>query len=113
LQHYWLGLRQYEYRTWLVATNLAHPLYYDRPLSLDKALERIDPDIILIDRYMERFFAAAAQPTNPLHRLHTEYAEFVARHRVEPVCAVHNRTYGTMQVHTVRGLSGTSLGGRR
>jgi hypothetical protein len=27
LQHYWLGLRQYEYRTWLMAVNYGHPLY--------------------------------------------------------------------------------------
>jgi len=34
LQHYWLGLRQYRYRTWLMAVNYAHPLYHHDPLPL-------------------------------------------------------------------------------
>ena len=56
LQHYWLGLRQYPYRTWLMPINYAHPLYYHDPVPLEDALEQIDPDIILIDRYMAAFF---------------------------------------------------------
>lgn len=101
LQHYWLGLRQYRYRAWLVPVLLTSPRYYDRPMTLDAALERIDPDIILIDRFMSAFFENAAQPQHPNHRLHSEYAAFVARRDVKPLCVIQNRTYGTMAVYAV------------
>src|SRR5260221_14598741 len=37
-QHYWLGLRQYPYRTWLLPLNFAYPGYYHEPMSLDQAI---------------------------------------------------------------------------
>lgn len=101
LQHYWLGLRQYPYRTWLMATNLAHPLYYHDPLPLDVALDRIDPDIILVDKFMANFFRNAARPDNPLHYMQTGFEAFLARRRAEAACTVENRTYGTMIVYRV------------
>lgn len=101
LQHYWLGLRQYAYRTWLMPINYAHPLYYHDPVPIENALELINPDIILIDRYMARFFERAAHPDHPLHAMQTGFEAFLARRRAEPICAIHNRTYGTMIVHRV------------
>ena len=52
LQHYWLGLGQFPYRTWLLPIDLANPLYHDKPISLDEALERVNPTVILVDRYI-------------------------------------------------------------
>lgn len=101
LQHYWLGLRQFEYRTWLMATNLAHPVYYHAPMPLDEALEHIDPDVILIDRHMTAFFEAASSPAHRFHDMQAGYEAFVARRRVEPVCVIRNRTYGPMTVSRV------------
>jgi 4-amino-4-deoxy-L-arabinose transferase-like glycosyltransferase len=101
LQHYWLGLRQYPYRTWLMPINYAHPLYYHDPVPIEDALERINPDIILIDRYMARFFERAAKPDHPLHAMQTGFEAFLDRRRAEPICAIHNQTYGTMIVYRV------------
>jgi hypothetical protein len=101
LQHYWLGLRQYDYRTWLMATNLAHPLYYHAPMPLDAALDTIDPDIILIDRFMAAFFASESRSDAPFHDMQKGFEAFMARRRAEPICAIHNRTYGTMSVFRV------------
>lgn len=101
LQHYWLGLRQYAYRTWLMPVNYAHPLYYHDPLPLEDALELINPDIILIDRHMAKFFDAAAESGHPLHAMQTGFDTFLASRRAEPICAIHNRTYGTMIVYRV------------
>ena len=37
LQHYWLGLRQYVYRSWLLPISFALPRYAREPMSLDQA----------------------------------------------------------------------------
>jgi hypothetical protein len=105
LQHYWFGLRQYDYRTWLVPTIYANPLYHDPPVPLDVTLEQIDPDIILIDRYMSTFFNAAARPDHPMHRVHTEFNAFMDARHAEPLCAIRSATYGTMSVYYVPNLS--------
>jgi len=108
LQHYWLGLRQYPYRTWLMPINYAHPLYYHDPVPIEDALELVNPDIILIDRYMARFFDRSARPEHPLHAMQTGFEAFLERRRAEPICAIHNQTYGTMIVYRVPGRRGGS-----
>jgi 4-amino-4-deoxy-L-arabinose transferase-like glycosyltransferase len=101
LQHYWLGLRQYPYRTWLLPLMQTNPRFTDAPVPFDEAVERIDPDVILIDRYMAEMFALTADPEDPLHRLSVEYQRFLARHRLSAACVVRDRTYGTMEVYRV------------
>jgi len=101
LQHYWLGLRQYDYRTWLMATNLAHPSYYHDPMPLDAALDRIDPDIILVDRFMSAFFESASRTDHRFHYMREGYDRFMARRGAHPICAIQNHTYGTMYVYQV------------
>jgi 4-amino-4-deoxy-L-arabinose transferase-like glycosyltransferase len=102
LQHYWLGLRQFSYRTWLMPINYAHPLYHHAPLPIEDVLDLVNPDIILIDRHMARFFEAASAPDHPLHAMQTGFESFLARGRTEPICVIHNKTYGTMIVYRVQ-----------
>lgn len=99
LQHYWLGLRQYEYRTWLVPAIYANPLYRQPPVPLAVSLEQIDPDIILIDRYMSGFFDAATRVDHPMHSTQVQFEAFLASRRAEPMCAIRDPTYGTMKVY--------------
>ena len=99
LQHYWLGLRQYPYRTWLLPANLANPRFNERAVPLDEALDRIDPDIILIDRHMTALFDEAVKPDHPNHHLYVGFTRFMTRRRAEIACVVQNRTYGTMTVY--------------
>lgn len=104
LQHYWLGLRQYRYRTWLMPLNLAHPGYYHDPLTLEEALERVEPDVILVDRYVQAMLDEARPPDHPNHRYFVGFEAFIARRGVEPACVVRDRTYGTTIVYRVPGL---------
>ena len=46
LQHYWLGLRQYPYRTWLLPMAFASILGHGTAADFDAALERVDPDVV-------------------------------------------------------------------
>jgi hypothetical protein len=101
LQHYWLGLRQFEYRTWLMPLNMAHPLYTARPVPLEQALDVVRPDAVLIDPYMRALFADAASPAHPNHRYYEGWQAFMVDHHARPGCVIHDPTYGTMEVYIV------------
>jgi hypothetical protein len=101
LQHYWLGLRQYPYRTWLLPIDLANPLYYHEPMSLDRALERVNPAVILVDRYIDDLMKKAMDPGTLNHRLSIGFEEFKARRGAKLICVIRDRTYGAMQVYLV------------
>jgi hypothetical protein len=105
LQHYWLGLRQYRYRTWLVPVMSAHPLYTHDPVPFDEAIERIAPDVLLVDRYMERMLRNARAPAHPYHHLSLGFEAFVARRKASISCVIRDRWYGDMHVYVVPGLS--------
>ena len=110
LQHYWLGLRQYPFRTWLVPTNMAHPVYYHEAMTLDDALERIDPDVILIDRYMAAFFHNTSDPADPAHSFSAGYERFMDRRRATLLCVINGLDYGEMRVYRVRQPRGGPTG---
>jgi hypothetical protein len=101
-QHYWLGLRQYPFRTWLLPIDLATPSFYGDPLPFDRAIERVNPAAILIDRYFSGMMAEARDPASRNHHLFTGFERFKATHQLEPRCNVRNATYGDMQVYLVR-----------
>jgi 4-amino-4-deoxy-L-arabinose transferase-like glycosyltransferase len=99
LQHYWLGLRQYRYRTWLLPIDLAYPPYSDTPIGLEEALERVKPDVVLVDRYIDEVMRETAKPEAPNHWLYVGFEAFKARRHAKLTCVIRDRTYGTMQVY--------------
>jgi hypothetical protein len=101
LQHYWLGLLQYSYRTWLLPIDLASPLYYHESMSLDQALERVNPAVILVDRYIDDLMTKAMDPQDPNHRLYVGFEAFKARRHAKLSCVIRDHTYGTMQIYWV------------
>jgi 4-amino-4-deoxy-L-arabinose transferase-like glycosyltransferase len=106
LQHYWLGLRRYDYRTWLVPANYTFPPYYHEELSMDDALEKVDPDVILIDPIMRRYFESASQSDHPSHHRQQGFESFMMRRHARLVCTIQNRTYGTMRVYRLAKAEG-------
>jgi hypothetical protein len=106
LQHYWLGLRQYPYRTWLLPIAFAQPRSYHETMDLEAALARVNPDVILVDRYIDDLMTKAASPADANHALYVAFESFKARRHTTLACVVRNRTYGTMQVHMVPPKSG-------
>ena len=71
-------------------------------MSLDAALDKVDPDIILIDRIMAKYFEAAGDPDHPSHHRRQAFDAFMARQEARLVCTIQNRTYGTMNVYRVK-----------
>ena len=68
LQHYWLGLRQFEFRTWLLPFNLSRRGWYHEPLTLAQALRRVAPSAVLIDRYIATLLEENGSPGRPLYQ---------------------------------------------
>lgn len=102
LQHYWLGLRQYRFRSWLVPIYLANSQYVDAPVGFDRAIERVHPDVLLIDRSIrEMFDDGRRSDRQPAHDLTAGFDVYLSRHRVEPICVIRDVTYGTMEVYQV------------
>lgn len=101
LSHYWLGLRQFDYRTWLLPLYATNPRFTDAPVPFAAALARVNADVILVDRYIEDLFVQASSPADPLHRLKVDFDAFSADHRLAPACVIRDRTYGAMQVYIV------------
>lgn len=99
LQRYWLGLRQYRYRSWLLPIDATNPLYADEPIGLDAALDRLNPDVILVDRQIDDLMAEAASVDHPNHRLQAGFEAFKQRRHARVTCVIRDPTYGTMQVY--------------
>jgi hypothetical protein len=102
LQQYWLGLRQFRFRSWLVPIYAANPQYADAPVGFDRAIERVDPDVLLIDPNIRAMFDDGRQPERqPAHDLTAGFDAYLSRHRVELICVIRDTTYGTMEVYRV------------
>jgi 4-amino-4-deoxy-L-arabinose transferase-like glycosyltransferase len=99
LQHYWMGLRQFEYRTWLLPFNMSRPGWYDEPLTLEQALARVDPDVILVDRYIAAYLADNEDVDRPGHQDAAGVNAFLDKRRARVACSIRDRTYGTMIVY--------------
>jgi hypothetical protein len=98
-QHYWLGLHNMSYRSWLLPLNMTNPAFETNPVSPDQALDRVNPTIILTDRYARQLFNQAANPTHPYHDLANGFDRFRARRPLVPRCVVRDATYGTMEIY--------------
>jgi hypothetical protein len=71
-------------------------------MGLDRAIERVDPDVVLIDRHMAQLFENTADPGHPFHHLYVGFEAFKQRHPLEQVCVIRDDTYGTMEVYRRR-----------
>lgn len=57
LHRLWIGLERREVRSWALPILQGTPGYYEPLLELDVALDRLDPDVVLIDPRMRAYFA--------------------------------------------------------
>ena len=84
--------------TQMLPIDLAYPGYYDEPMSLDEALARVNPDVILVDRHIDDLMREGADPRSPNHRLYVGFEAFKAQRGATLTCVIKDRTYGSMQV---------------
>jgi hypothetical protein len=101
LPQFALGLRRYEYRTWLLPFLLSDPRYTDNVMTLDQALEHIRPDVILIDRAMAEYLAELSAVNNPEHVRYEQYQEFMQRHHAQLIGSIDDATYGQVRLFQI------------
>jgi hypothetical protein len=95
LQNYWLGLDDRDYRAWLVPLWQADPARWQPPLRMAAALDRVAPDVILIDWRLRAYFASAppedARPRDALAWMEAQGFRLQA--------VVDDRTYGRIEIY--------------
>jgi hypothetical protein len=95
---HWLGLRQYPYRSWAGVALMIGGRSYHEDVSLAAAVERANPDIILIDRGMASYFDARADPGHPDHGDFLSFQAFIDQRGVEHVATVEDSSYGAVRI---------------
>src|SRR5262249_41525871 len=83
LHSYWLGLQDFDYRSFLVPLNFA-----DLGLPLDQALDQVDPDVVLLDARMRAYFLSV--PDGDV------FDAWLQRHDARLIGQVDDPTYGLM-----------------
>jgi hypothetical protein len=91
LHSYWLGMQDFNYRSFLVPLNLA-----DAGLPVDQALDQVDPDVVLLDTRMRAYFESLP-PGGDGER----FAAWLDRHAAQLLGRVDDPTYGLMEIYRV------------
>ncbi len=96
LHNYWIGLDNWAYRSWFVPL-LQNSFDFRQPaLSIETALDGVDPTIILIDHRMRDFFDGDPETAEAVFTW-MEEAGF------ERTAVVEDDTYGRMDIYQVVG----------
>jgi len=89
LHSYWLGLQDFDYRSFLVPLNWA-----DEGLPLDEGLSRVAPDVVLLDARMRDYFASVPDGSR--------FNDWMTRHSAVLIGRIEDPTYGLMEIYRVR-----------
>jgi hypothetical protein len=89
LHSYWLGLQDYDYRSFLVPLNFA-----DLGVPLDQALDDVDPDVVLLDARMRAYFEGLP-PGGDGQR----FDDWLQRHSAQVIADFDDPTYGRMTIY--------------
>jgi 4-amino-4-deoxy-L-arabinose transferase-like glycosyltransferase len=100
LPRFWLGLRETDYRTWAAPFSVAR--IPDSGVSLRRALEAVDPEIVLVDADMGSALAERASSGHPYHSEVLEVDAFFAARRADLLTVLEDPTYGPVRVYRLR-----------
>ena len=92
LHNYWLGLNHWDYRSWFVPILQNNPDYWHPPLSIENALNGVDPTIILIDHRMRDFFESDPETAEAVF-------SWMMAEGFEQTAVVEDETYGRMDIY--------------
>lgn len=96
--NFWFGLEDFDYRSFWVPFAWLESNNQPRPLRLDEGLDRIAPDVVLVDDAMRRYLVVNASPANPNPRL---FYDWMKRHDAHLIGRIEDRTYGLVEVYRV------------
>lgn len=95
LHHYWLGLEDYDYRSFAVPLLWINPAFSASPLTLGAALSRAAPDVLLLDVHLRDYFAHHPEQEAELNA-------WLAQHHGRLVAFIPDATYGDLAIFWVQ-----------
>jgi len=98
LHNYWFGLEDFDFRSFIVPLGWTDRQNEPRPLSFDEGLERIAPDIVLLDERMRDYFFNIAITDDSKPR---EFYRWLNAHHGTLVGRVDDPTYGLIEIYAV------------
>ncbi|MBV9359333.1 MAG: hypothetical protein JO023_27805 [Chloroflexi bacterium] len=95
LHTYWFGLEDHDVRSFLVPITWADPLSQLPPVPLGAGLDRIAPDVVLLDPRLHDYFATDGA------RDGAQFQRWLERHHARLIDQIDDPTYGRMDVYQV------------
>lgn len=92
LHHYWLNFQNWDYRSWYVPLGQSNPEFLQPPVSMEEALNDIDPTIILIDPRLRVLFEDEPQIAESVFN-------WMAQQGFEQTAVVQDQTYGQIDIY--------------
>jgi 4-amino-4-deoxy-L-arabinose transferase-like glycosyltransferase len=105
LQHYWLGLTNFRYRTMLVPTFLVSARHTYTPISFYQALARCQSDVIIIDEIMQRYFDEIAPTYHRDHQILAGFQHYLADHQAQVLDRFQDPSYGRVTIYQLRNVA--------
>lgn len=95
---FWIGMEDYDYRSFLVPLAWTDPENEPHPYPLDQGLERLAPDIVLLNERMRDYFAetAARGDANP-----AAFWNWLSAHHAELIAQIDDPTYGVIETYRI------------
>jgi len=82
---------------------MARPGWYGEPLTFAEALRRVNPSVLLVDRYFTAFLESNQTSDRPYYADVAGLRQFMTERDADLTCAIKDRSYGTMLVYRLRG----------
>jgi hypothetical protein len=104
LQHYWLGLADFRYRTMLVPAFLVSARHTATPITFYQALARCQSNVIIIDEVMQRYFDQLAPPSHPDHHIWADFHQYLRDHQAHILARFQDPSYGRLTIYQLRNV---------
>jgi hypothetical protein len=99
LHNYWFGLEDIDYRDFIVPVYWTSQNNKPAPLPFDEGLDRVRPDIVLLDARMRGYLLG---PVDPDDQIPASFFRWFDRYDVRQLGRVEDPTYGLMEIYQVR-----------
>lgn len=99
LQHYWLGLPDFNYRALLVPFFLVSERHSPMPISFYQALQQVEPDVIIIDEVMQNYFDEIASVDHPGHAILLDFNQYLLDHHAQIITQFQDPSYGRVTIY--------------
>jgi len=97
----WFGLYDHDFRAIWVPLRWTDPDLVREPVPLDVALDRVGPDVVLVDQRLRESFGSEAGPASSADDVSSRFWGWMERRGARLLARIDDTTYGTMDVYQV------------